>query len=359
MSTLASAKVHEAASLAAMWPFVAGGRAALGLLERDDDASRSSLVFGLLEPGRLQVVRRIDHDDVGIRSADAAVFGEEMVFVLEINQGAPLQLVRAGLQALLDRGAPPPGFTGGHELRLSSPQAASVKMPPADQWNVADTLAPARWLFNPRLVRGQPEPLVVANAADGQLFVLAAAPSPPSALPTPVPQPTLPMPPAQPAPGSLPPLADAAEPQALRADGRLHVAFLRGPKAYRPYWELARYDGRPAEGPRRLFAAGEAAPPQDLSAAFGLGPVAGFALAGGSRGEPWLFALHTLPAGPEIAALTLGAQGWSRTAALSLQGATGAGTHFGALRAGDAWHFFWAEGGPESSMVRHARWVHP
>lgn len=330
---LKSSPLHTAPELLALWQFNGGGQSLVGLLERNAAATRTTFLVGHVGQGRLGTLRKIDNEDVSIRAADAQLIGDELFFVLEINRGWPLQTARVKLPALLDAQAPPLAFADQRELRLRPAQAAQVKLPVADLWNVADRLPPRQWLFNPRLVTGTGAAIqVVANTADGQAVTLGAAGQD----------------------VAMTALPDAAEPQALQASGRLHRVYFRGAVRYRPFSSLPRYTSGVETGTRQLLASLDVENvATDLSAAFGLGAVRAFALAAGAGGQPWLFAMHRGQAGPEIAVLAHVQERWTRIAALAVDVP---GDMLSAQLIGDAWQLVWAERGAESTSVRHAIW---
>ncbi|MBI5718679.1 MAG: hypothetical protein HZC37_13430 [Burkholderiales bacterium] len=369
MADLKSTPLHQSPQLVALWPFVHAGQPHIGLIERNEARTRSTLLVARIGQGPAQTLRRIDNDDVGVRGADALVQGDELAFVLEVNHGWPLQLARTRLAPLLEARSPAPEFADLHELHLGAAEAASVKLDPSDQWNVADLLAPRRWLFSPRWVLGAGDTLVIANTADGQAVLLdaKAAAAAPAAGASPLAQIPLPAragtaapaqrPPAPAATPPAPPLPNAAEPQALMAGGQLHRAFLRAGTAYRPFWSLPRY-GRGADaGPRRLLVStGASGAVTDLSAAHGLGALTAFALAAADDGQPWLFAMHAGKQGPEIAVLRYQAAAWTSVAQLRVDTR---GDQLAVQQIGRDWHLVWAEPGDSGHTLRHARWAAP
>jgi hypothetical protein len=334
MTPLPSTEIHAGAELPGFWPFALGDQRYVGVLDRDPGARRSALtVIALPATGPARVVRRIDADDASIHAADARVVGADLVVVLEINRSHALQLVRTPVAALVDAALPAPGFQVLGPLDLTAAQQARVRLQAPEQWNVADVLAPASWLFSPRLVLGTDAIEVLANSADGQALRLAAPPGGVGSAANPVRMPGLPaVPGAAPRTPDAPAatagasvdnaaLAEAGLPQSLVVGGRRYTAYLRLAPPYRPFWTLARYSGLPqaAAGQLAISVDGEPAP-RNLSAEHQLGPVIGFSLSVGADGQPLLLALRRTPDGVRLSVLQIGAAGWVRRPDLALDG---------------------------------------
>jgi hypothetical protein len=348
MTTLQTTVLRSGGRPLASWQFLREGQAYLALLERDVAATRTTLVIGRLPASNgsaWAMLREISSDDTGIRAADGVVVDSHLHVVMEINRGDALQVTQTELEPLLDTRRPPPQFNEPRAIEPDAARAAGVQLSGAEQWNVADTLAPSSWLFSPRWIRGLRDAAVIVNAADGKALPIDARAAGSATA----------KPPAAALEQALP---DAAEPQSMHWSGRVATVFSRSSgKPYRPYWTLARYAGRAAAPARQLWAVqdGAVASAVDLSKQFQLGAVTSYALAPGPEAQPWLFVLHGAP--NELRVLRLGAAGWTAVASLAL--ASTGGHHLSAGFSGRDWDLVWHEPGAKGHVVRHARWAGP
>jgi hypothetical protein len=327
--------IHTCPELLGFWAFALGDAIAVGVLETDAQGRRSALTtLRVTASGSVQPLRRIEADDASIHAADARVIGADLVFALEVNRRHALQLVRLPLAGLLDTALPtataPPVFQPIGSLDLSPVQQTAVRLPASEQWNVADTLAPKRWLFSPRLVLGTAGPEVIANSADGQAMVLAPAPA-----------------------ERPPPLEGAAEPQALvQPAGDRITAYLRHDSPYRPYDSLARYSGLAQPEPGMLWVADSSGANVSRSAQLGLGAVIAYSLAAGNDGNPWIFALRDQGGGTALSALSRRTGRWIRMHEVTLDSPAQAVV---AIQAGTAWHWILATRTEQGWSLRHKR----
>jgi hypothetical protein len=291
------AEIPASAALASYWLFAYGDGVYLGEYERESTGRAALTIERLYAAAAPRTVRRIPSEGSLVRAIDAIVLGADLVMVLEINRGHALQLAKVPVAVLTDAAAPPPSLTPMQYLELDPAQQALVRVPAAEQWNVADYLAPAQWLFSPRLVRGLDHAEVVANAADGHGVQLPVD-----------------------RPGPRAVIADEPVPQSAQAGQLRSGAFLRFATPYRPFWSLARYSGPKQAERGTLWATLAASQPVSLSAQCGLGPVSGFALATDGNAQPWIFALEASPAGTRLAALAQRSGQWDREYDLAVDG---------------------------------------
>jgi hypothetical protein len=303
-------EVYSCTDLVGFWQFSDSTGQYFGVLEREED-DRSTLAIGSLHGESARVLKRISEQDASIHAIDATPVGAELLFALELNRVTPLQVVRAAVATLIDPDASQVRFADLRDVELSPQQLAIVQLPPAKLWHVADALAPRRWLFSPRLVRGQTrEPEIIVNTADGHAVILALNTG-----------------------GRPEAVEDAAEPQAYVLDGRRFVAFLRYDEPNYPFWLLPRYSGdtRPMSG--SLFVAtGDTI--QNLSSQLDIGPVTAIALTRGPDNMPWLFALRPATGLSEIVALRHDG-GWSIAERWNVDAAA---ERLSVEYAGNSWH---------------------
>lgn len=330
MAVLTSTEIQASQNLVGFWQFAALNGLYVGVLDKDADNHRSALTFHRITDDRADRVRRIETDDVSIRAIDARTFGPDLVYVMEVNRGRALQSGRTPLAALLDASVAQVVFADVHDLGLSALQVEKVKLPSSELWNVADVLAPKRWLFSPRWVRGGPAE-VVANSADGQAMIVAAT--------------------TEAARAAV--ITNAAEPQVLDHKQHRYLAFTRYAVPYRPFWALNRYSGskEPHAGP--LLLAEDGAEAVDLSAKLGIGGVFGFSLAAGRDGAPWVFALRKIAAGTQLLAISQSGSKWVLVSEHLLDGPA---ERVSAEYVGEVWHIVWAARKSRGWVLRHTRW---
>ncbi|WP_205525500.1 hypothetical protein [Pyxidicoccus trucidator] len=306
------------------WLFTHRRRVHLGVFDLDRREFRSTLTFARLEAdGQATPVRRIENEDASIRAVDARVVGPDMRFVLELNRGVPLQLTRTALEPLLEPAGPPLTFSPARPLGPWPQLDARIQLDIGEQWNVADSLRPEQWLFNPRFSPGAPTASMSVNTADGQTLLLTD----------------------EGAPAGL--LSDAALPQWWDRPALRVVAFQRMARAYRPFLALSRYSAPKLIPPSELWVVDASTAPRSLSAECKLGAVIGFALAEGPRGEPWLLALTRARAGVVISALARAAKGWAMVHEWPVDALA---TRIVALWHDDAWHIVLGHGEPATSL---------
>jgi hypothetical protein len=333
MTNAPSTELHASADLIGFWQFSAGDGPHFGVIDRDAERTRTTLTIGQVQDRRPRIVKSIGSPDLSIRGVDARVAGAELVFVLEINVGRALQLARADLSALLDPARKEVTFSGMRDLNLSTTQAARVVLPPANQWNVADTLGPEEWLFSPRFLRGaDAPPAVAANTADGQAMLFGDAPGAETFV-----------------------VAAAAEPQVLVHNGQQIVAARRFPKPYQPFWSLRRYSGGTRFRTAELTTIEDGAT-LNVSNDLKIGPVVAFALVAGEGGAPWLFALRDSGAVSDVVAITRNDRGWAAAGTLPLDAR---GEQLSVEYAADGWRLLFATRTGERSTLRYQTWTIP
>lgn len=325
-------EIYAAVRLVGFWQFAAGGQNYLGVLERDADETRSTLTILRAGDGRWEVVKSISDEDVGIRAIDGVPIGADLVFGLELNENAALEVAQVVLAALLDPANQAVSFKSDAEIGLTDLQAQKVNLPVTQRWNVATPLPPARWLFSPQFVRGGDAPQLIANTADGQAMLF-----------TPTAQPDL-------AAFSIP---NAAEPQAAIVNGQRIVAFKRYPEPYYPFWSLPQYSGDKLPKGGDLMAATDPASPRNLSRELSIGPIIGYKMAASSDGRLWIFALSDAPVGTDVIALSQRGPEWTVAGRWSVDGEVQQlSVEYGA----DRWHFVYGlpiEGG---WSLQHQAW---
>lgn len=330
MSTNGSTEIHSGHELVGFWQFTQGSGHYFGVLERDVEVPQSVLSFGRIEDdGRVLAGRRIENEDTSIHAADARVVGNDMVFALEKNRVKALQIVRAPVASLIDPSAPPVAFEVLHDVDLSAARVAKVALPVAELWNVADSLAPVRWLFSPRFARGSDAAELTVNSADGRAVGFAS-----NGTETAV------------------DVADAALPQMLIGNGHRWLAFERFEAPCYPFWVLARYSGpaQPAAG--ALWIAEDAGPAHDLSIGLKLGPVIGFSIAAGRDGNPWIFALRRAATGVTLTVLTRRGIDWAIVQDWPVEGPA---ERVSALWDRQAWHIVYSTRTSDGESLRYMR----
>lgn len=292
-------KIHTCARLVGFWQFAAGGQNYLGVLEQDADETQSTLTILRAGDGRWETLKTISNEDVSIRAIDGTPIGADLVFGLELNGNAALEVARVALTALLDPGNKAVPFKSDAEMGLSDPQAQKVALPVTQRWNVAAPLPPMRWIFSPQFVRGGNAPQLIANTADGQAMLFS-----------PTAQPDLET-------FSIP---NAAEPQAVIVNGQRVVAFKRYEEPYYPFWSLPRYSGdKPPKG-GDLMVATDPASPRNLSRELSIGPIIGYKMAASPDGRLWIFALSDAPVGTDVIALSQCGPEWTVAGRWSVDG---------------------------------------
>jgi hypothetical protein len=323
-------EIHACADLIGFWQFSVGGREHFGVLERDPDATHSTLTIGRIAGDRSEIVRRVSNPDVSIRGIDARTVGDDLIFLLEFNRVRALQVERATVATLLDASSTRNPLQVVRDLELPDAQRGKVRLPPPKMWHAADLPKPIGWLFSARLVRGVSAPEAIANTADGQAVVVGAD-----------------------QPADRPMIAEAAEPQELRRDGHRYLGFKRYEIPYYPYWELPHYSGDDEPRIGDLTAVVDAGRPQSLSTELGIGPVVGFGMADDPGGTPMMFALRQSPSATRVAALALRNGSWAKVDDWEIDaGARGVS----AERASDGWHLVFAIRTPNGWSLRHQRW---
>jgi len=310
--------------VAGFWLFTHRRRVHLGVFDRDRSESRSTLTLARLEAdGQATPLRRLENEQSSIRAIDARVVGPDMRFVLELNLGVPLQLTSTALEPLLDPAGPTTTFSPARPIGPWPQLDERIQLELGAQWNVADSLRPTHWLFNPRFSPGAPTASLIVNTADGQTLLLTDEGSPAGLL------------------------SDAALPQWWDRPALSVVAFQRMTMPYRPFWALSRYSAPKLIPPSELWVADASTAPRSLSAECKLGSVIGFALADGPRGEPWLLALTGAKAGVVISALARTAKGWAKVHEWPVDALA---TRIVALWHDDAWHIVLGHGEPATSL---------
>jgi len=286
-------KVYTAVDLVGFWQFVAGGQNYLGILEKDEDATQSTLTILKSTDGRWEIIKTISDEDTSIRAIDSVPIGTDIVFGLELNGigFTALEIVRTELAALLDPAHKAVPFESDADINLTDSQAQKVDLPVESWWNVAGPLAPERWLFSLQFVRGANTPQIIANTADGQAMLFS-----------PTAQPDLEA-------FSIP---DAAEPQATIVNGQRVVAFKRYAELYYPFRSLPQYRhgiGSPKGGD--LMVTTDPASPRNLSRELSIGPIIGYKMTISLEGHLWIFALIDAPVGTDVIALTQRGPAWT------------------------------------------------
>ncbi len=276
-----STEIFSSPRLAGFWQFRAGETHYLGIFETDEDGGDGRVSVARVSERRLQALRTVALAPEDVRAAQACVDGADLVIALEVNRFVAARLARLPVSAAL-RDGEPGELEGARDAGLSPAQIAAVQLPVSEHWNVAGPLAPERWTFSVHPVCGLPGTEVIANTADGQAALLAAA----------VPR-TSPQAPGAPSGGAAPSgllIPAAAHPQAWRRDGRLTTAFIRPAEPYRPFWSMRRYSGNQQSVSGALSVADAPDRVVDLSRTLEIGPVDALAAGLARQGVDWLFA---------------------------------------------------------------------
>jgi hypothetical protein len=283
--------IYSCVHLVGFWQFYSNGRGFLSVLERNAEETHSSLVLLQQVEEQWRILKRISSEDTTIRAIDGHPFGAEIAFVLEMNRNVPLQIVKADLAAFIDPEKKAVPFNPISEITLSDRQIRGIRLPVSRRWNVPTPLAPAHWLFSPRIEHGISMPLhLIANTADGQAMLFSSEVDPDLEA------------------FSIP---DAAEPQAQVINGRRIAAFKRYSEPYYPFWTLSRYSGSrlPNSGDLMVWTDSEAA--RNLSRELSIGPVLAFEMAKGPDNRLYIFALNDAPVGTDVIVLQQQESRWS------------------------------------------------
>ncbi len=284
-------EIYSCAHLVGFWQFYANGRGFLSVLERNAEETQSTLVILQSIDAQWNVLKRISSEDTTIRAIDSHPFGAGIAFVLEMNRDVPLQIVKADLASFIDPAKKAVPFNPIAEITLSDRRNREIQLPVSQWWNVPTPLAPARWLFSPRIEHGISMPLhLIANTADGQAMLFSSEADPDLEA------------------FSVP---NAAEPQAQVINGRRIVAFKRYAEPYYPFWALSRYSGSrlPKSGDLMVWTNSEAV--RNLSRELSIGPVLAFEMVEGPDNRLYIFALNDAPVGTDVIVLQQQESRWS------------------------------------------------
>lgn len=277
-------QIHSCNHLIGFWQLSVSSGHYLAILQRNAEETQSTLSVMLLIGNEWQLLKTITNEDVGIQAIDGYLIGTDLFFCMEINGYEALQIARSELRTFIDPKLKEVPFILLGDVSPTIGQSQKVELSVSHLWHSATPLAPIRWVFSPRFVRGDIQfPEVIANTADGQAMLFSHSGSEDER--------------------AAFAIQDAAEPQAYIYGGQQYVVFKRYTESYYPFWALPRYSGDllPRSGNLMLTTEGELL--RNLTAELGIGPILDFVLVKERDGPVWIFALRDAPVGTDVVAM--------------------------------------------------------
>ena len=326
-------EIHSVRYLEGFWQISHTRGNYLAILERDAKQLQSTLSVWQFAVGAWQPIKRITNEDVSIKDFDGYALGSKLFICTEVNTQEAIHLVSCELAGFVEPKQERVPFSEVGHLQLTPEQSRKVNLPPLQEWSVVTLLAPRKWLFHPKFVRGQTRaPWVVANTADGQTMIFSLDKDSRELEKFAIP--------------------DALEPQACIHQGKRYVAFKASEGPVYPFWSSKKPN--PVKGPLKVMV--DQGTVTDLSATMGIGPVVGFAMALAAEGVPWIFALREAVLGTNVVALKKNGQGWSLEGEGTLEGDV---EKLSVENGGGIFHLVYALRKGEGWSLRYQSWPMP